>query len=102
MQLHKGVSDMNLNNENIMDIEPNVDIPEVVANVCIEEQANIALWSNRKCNPHSPDYDMSIPPTTYDEAMKHTDHAQWLAAMEAKLTTMKEMGVYRLTKLPEG
>jgi hypothetical protein len=88
--------------EDLTVVEPNIDIPEVMANICIEEQAHIALRSNRRRNPSNPDYDMSLPPTTYEEAMQHSDSAHWLAAMKAELHTMKDMGVYKLTKLPEG
>lgn len=88
--------------EPIENVEPNADVPDLVANVVIEEQAHIAIRSNKKRNPHAPDYDMSIPPATYDEAMKRSDSDQWLAAMKAELQTMKDMGVYRLTKLPPG
>jgi hypothetical protein len=89
-QLREGVTAANPGEEKIRDIEPNVDVPEVLANVCIKEQAHIILCSNCKCNPQSPNYDMYIPPQTYDKAMKHMDHAHWLKAMKAELTTMKD------------
>jgi hypothetical protein len=88
--------------DNITDVEPNVDVTEVMANIVIEEQAHVAIRSNCKRNPSSPDYDMSIPPATHDEAVKRSDHVHWLNAMKAELSTMKEMNVYQLTTLPEG
>ncbi|KAG2129254.1 uncharacterized protein EDB93DRAFT_1256316 [Suillus bovinus] len=36
-------------------------------------KANTNVPNNKKRNPHTPDYDMSIPPATYDEAMKQLD-----------------------------
>ncbi|KAG1784670.1 uncharacterized protein HD556DRAFT_1451514 [Suillus plorans] len=35
-------------NENLADIEPNIDIPEVYANVMIEEHTNITIRSDHK------------------------------------------------------
>jgi hypothetical protein len=88
--------------EDLTNIESNVDITEAMANACIEEQAHVAICSNHKRNPSNPDYDMAIPPATYNEAMQCSDHALWLAAMKAELSTMKNMSVYKLVKLPEG
>lgn len=59
--------------ENLEEIEPNTDIPEVFANVMIEEHAHISIRSDRKRNPNDSDYDMAIPPATYEEAMLRTD-----------------------------
>jgi hypothetical protein len=87
--------------EDLTVVEANADVPEVMTNVVIEEQANVAIRSNRKRNPSTPDYDMAIPPATYDEAMKRSDREHWLTAMKAELSIMTEMHVYRLTKLPE-
>jgi len=50
-------------------IEPNAEVPEVVANVVIKEQAHITIWSDQRHDPSAPDYDMKIPPATYDEAV---------------------------------
>ena len=50
-------------------IESSQDRPEVVANVVIEEQAYITIQSNKQHNLKSEGYNMSIPPTTYDEAV---------------------------------
>lgn len=88
--------------ENLADIEPNVDIPEVYANVMIEEHAHITIRSDRKRDPNSPGYDMRIPPATYDEAMLRTDRDDWLAAMRKELRIMDEMHVYELAPLPSG
>jgi hypothetical protein len=88
--------------ENLEEIEPNIDVPEVFANVVIEEQANITIRSDHKCNPMSADYDMKIPPATYEEAMLHSDRLEWLTAMKKELGIMTEMKVYKLTSLPEG
>jgi len=98
---HEGAPDA-ITEESIEDVEPNPDVSELMANVVIEEQAHVAIRSNQRRNPHNPDYDMNIPPATYEEAMKCPDHARWLAAMKMELQTMKEMGVYELTQLPAG
>jgi hypothetical protein len=88
--------------ENLEEIEPNIDVPEVFANVVIEEQTNITIRSDRKRNPMSADYDMKIPPATYEEAMLRSDRLEWLTAMKKELGIMTEMKVYKLTSLPEG
>jgi hypothetical protein len=59
--------------EDLTNIESNVDVMEVMANICIEEQAHITICSNRKRNPN-PDYDIVILPATYNEAMQCSDH----------------------------
>ncbi|KIK18677.1 hypothetical protein PISMIDRAFT_14173 [Pisolithus microcarpus 441] len=53
-------------------------------------------------DPSQPGYDMSIPPATYEEAMKRSDHAGWMEAMKKELGTMKDMGVWTLVELPPG
>lgn len=60
--------------EDLTQVEPNVDVPEVYANVVIEEQANVSIRSDKRCNPSSANYDMKIPPATYDEAVLQPDH----------------------------
>lgn len=45
---------------------------------------------------------MKIPPATYDEATQRPDKDKWLKAMRTELQTMKDMKVYKVTKLPEG
>ncbi|KIK15153.1 hypothetical protein PISMIDRAFT_16718 [Pisolithus microcarpus 441] len=45
---------------------------------------------------------MSIPPATYEEAMKRSDHVGWMEAMKKELGTMKEMGVWTLVEPPPG
>ena len=50
-------------------IEEGKEIPAVVANIVIEEQAHITLHSDKWCNPSAPDHDMKLPPATYEEAM---------------------------------
>jgi hypothetical protein len=50
-------------------IEPNGDIPEVVVNIIIEKQAHLAIRSDKHHDPYAVDYDLKIPPATYEEAM---------------------------------
>ena len=83
-------------------IEPNKDIPEVVANVIIEEQAHLTIRSDKHCNPNAADYDLKIPPATYDEAIQCPDKDKWLQVMQTELNTMKEMNVYKVAELPTG
>ena len=99
-KLSKGVSLEEVND--LKPIEENNAVPEAVANVVIEEQAHITIRSNKRHNPLVPDYDMGIPPATYEEAMQQSDRDEWLAAMNKELQTMKDMGVYKVAKLPEG
>jgi len=84
------------------EIEPNVDVPETLANLMIEEHANIAIRSDRKRDPSSANYDMKIPPATYEEAMLRPDRQEWLSAMEKELKIMAEMNVYQVVALPAG
>jgi hypothetical protein len=74
----------------------------VYANVVIEEQANVSIHSDKRRNPSSANYDMKIPPATYDEAVLRPDRDLWLAAMRKELGIMKEMSVYKLSSLPPG
>ena len=90
-------------------IESNDVISDLTADIVIgeqahiiEEQAHTAIRSDKRRDPSSPDYNMSIPPATYDEAIQCPDHEQWLAAMNTELQMMKDMKVYELTELPEG
>ncbi|KIK15738.1 hypothetical protein PISMIDRAFT_114673, partial [Pisolithus microcarpus 441] len=45
---------------------------------------------------------MSVPPATYEEAIKRSDSAGWREAMDKELKTMKEMGVWKLVEPPPG
>ena len=90
-------------------IKSNDDIPDFTADVVIgeqahiiEEQAHIAIRSDKRRDPSSPDYTMSIPLATYEEAIQRPDHEQWLVAMKTELQTMKDMSVYKVVELPEG
>ena len=98
----EGVPEHSPEPESIKEVEPNIDVPEIVANVIIEERAHIAIRSDKRRDPHAPDYDLKIPPATYDEAVQHPDKDKWLKAMQAELGTMKEMNVYKVTELPKG
>lgn len=71
--------------ESIKAVEPNLDVTEVMANIIIKEQANIVIHSNLRCNPSSPNYNMRIPPATYDEVMKRPDHTLWFSVMKVEL-----------------
>ena len=83
-------------------IEEGKEIPAVMANVVIKEQAYITLRSNKWHNPSAPDYDMKLPPATYEEAMQRPDKDKWLEAMQVELQMMKDMNVYKVMKLPKG
>lgn len=88
--------------DNLENMEPNEDVPEALANLIVKEFSNVAIRSDQKRNPSDPNYDMGIPPASYNEAVLHPDRDLWLAAMKAELATMKEMKVYKLATLPEG
>lgn len=60
------------------------------------------ICSDCRRDPTSLGYDLKIPPTTYNEAIKCPDKEEWMAAMTKKLQTMKDMAVYKVLKLPEG
>ena len=83
-------------------VESDLSIPSIVANVVIEEQAHIMICSDHWRDPTSLGYDLKIPPAMYDEAVKHPDKEEWMAAITKELQTMKDMAVYKVSKLPEG
>jgi hypothetical protein len=108
--LSEGVTgDEHTNTNSLGTIKSNDAISDVVVDIAIgeqahiiEEQAHIAIRSDRHRDPSSPDYNMSTPPATYKEAAQRPDHKKWLTTMNTKLQTMKEMKVYEVTMLPEG
>ena len=77
-----------------------VGFPIVVANLITVEQACVAIRSDARRNPSTPGYDLKIPPTTYDEALRRPDRDHWLAAMRKEMNLMSEMNVYELVVLP--
>lgn len=72
----KGMSDSSANRVSLQDVnalhpvEGNTNMPEIIANVMIKEQAHITLYSNKYCDPSSPGFNMGIPSATYDKAMQ--------------------------------
>ena len=102
-------SDEHTHADSLRPIESNGDVSDLATDVIIEEQAHvieeqahIAIRSDKRRDPSSPDYDMSIPPATYDEAVQRPNHEQWLEAMKTERQTMKDMNVYKVAELPEG
>ena len=75
--LSEGVtSNETMSADSLEAIESNNDVPDIAADVAIgkqahviKEQAHIAIRSDKHRDPSTPDYDMSIPPATYEEAM---------------------------------
>ena len=103
----EGVEEKQESVDSLQAIEPNVVVPNAAVGVVVkehahtaDEQAHITIHSNKRCDPTQPDYDMSIPPATYEEAVQRADKNEWLEAMKAELQTMKEMNVYVATPLP--
>jgi hypothetical protein len=88
--------------ESLGDIEPHKDVSDIVANVVMEEQAHLAIRSDKRRDPHAVGYDMKIPPATYEEAMQRPDKDEWFKVMQTELTTMKDMNVYKVAELPKG
>ncbi|KIK15938.1 hypothetical protein PISMIDRAFT_16132 [Pisolithus microcarpus 441] len=82
--------------------EENEVFVEHQVNLIITEQSHLSIRSDTHRDPGQPGYDMSIPPATYKEAMKQSDHEGWKEAMEKELRTMKEMGVWKLVEPPCG
>ena len=108
--LSEGVtSDETMDTDSLGAIELNNDVPNIAADVAIgkqahviEEQAHIAIRSDKRQDPSTPDYGMSITPATYEEAMLWPDHELWLTEMKTELQTMKDMNIYEIAELPEG
>ena len=83
-------------------IKEGKEIPAIMANVMIKKQVHIALHSNKQHNSSAPNYDMELPPATYEKVMLHPDKDKWLEAMQAELQTMKDINIYKVIKLPKG
>ena len=103
------LNETHTNADSLGAIEANDAVSDIIADIAIgeqahviEEQAHIAIRSDKRRDPSSPDYDMSIPPATHEEAMQRPDREQWLTAMNAELEIMKDMKVYEVKELPEG
>ena len=79
-----------------------METPTAQVNFIITEQSNLSIRSDTRRDPSQVGYDMAIPPATFDEAMKRSDHLEWKAAMERELGLMKEMGVWELMEPPPG
>ena len=69
--------DKHVHTDSLRPIELNSDISDLAADVVIgeqayvvEEQAHITIRSDKCRDPSSPDYDMLIPPATYDKAVQ--------------------------------
>lgn len=76
--------------------------PDGQINLIITEQAHLSIHSDQHRNPTDPNYNMGIPPATYDEALKCSDHEDWLQAMQTELRLMKEMKIWELVEPPPG
>jgi len=55
--------------DSIMPDTDEVGFPQVIANLIVVKVATLSIWSDKRHNPLAPDYDLGIPPVTYDEAM---------------------------------
>lgn len=76
--------------------------PVAQVNFIITKQANLSVRSDCRCKPTDLGYNMSVPPATYDEAMRCADCDGWLQAMHTELGLMKEMKVWELVEPPPG
>ena len=75
---------------------------EAVVNLVLIKHANLAICSNTHRDPGAPGYDLSVPPATYDEAMRCPDANRWRAVMEKEMGLLRDMQVYDLVSLPPG
>jgi hypothetical protein len=83
--------------------EDEVGFPRPIANLIICEQAHLIIHSDTHRNPLMPNYDLKIPPNTYDKAMHKPDCDHWLSAMRKEMKNlMSEMNIYELVPLPPG
>lgn len=76
--------------------------PEGQANLTITKQAHLSIQSDPQWNPAGPEYDMGVPPATYDKAIKCSNCGDWLQAMKTELGMMSEMRVWELVEPPPG
>jgi hypothetical protein len=77
-------------------------LSEALVNLIIADHAYLALRSRSHRDPADPTYDMSMPPATYDEAMRRADAGCWKATMDKEMQLMHDMHVYELVPLPLG
>lgn len=91
----EGVSEEKLTS--LKSIKPNEDVPEVVSNIIIKEQAHLTIHSDnlKHYDLNTPNYNLKITPATYDKD-------EWLKAMQTELNTMRKMNVYWITELLAG
>lgn len=65
----------------IVEDDEEVGFPRVLANLIAVEFACLSVRSDVRRNPLARDYNLKIPPATYDEAIRRPDCDHWLAAM---------------------
>lgn len=50
-----------------------IGFPQVLASLITVKVACLSIHSDSCYNPLSPGYNLKVPPTTYDEVMRHPD-----------------------------
>jgi Reverse transcriptase (RNA-dependent DNA polymerase) len=68
------------------------------ANIVCEELAMITIHCETRQNPSSTDYNLCLPPATFEEALLCPDADKWREAMDKELETMLKMGVYSVVE----
>lgn len=77
-------------------------LSSAVVDLVISKHTHLAIRSNTRHDPADPTYDLSVPPATYDEAVRRSDAPRWRAAMDKEIEQLRSMNVYSLVPLPPG
>src|ERR1700678_495752 len=67
-----------------------------------DELALISIRSSERRSPSSSEYDLTIPPYNYNEAMRRPDRDVWQATIDKELLMFNTMKIFREEVLPPG
>ena len=67
-----------------------------------DELALISIRSSERRSPSSSEYDLTIPPYNYNEAMRRPDRDVWQATIDKELLMFNTMKIFREEVLPQG
>ena len=80
-------------------------VPEDSIFSCVLPSLELAFMSIRSSehrHPSSHDYDLTVPPYNYNEAMRRPDRAVWQATIDKELDMFMSMKIFREEALPPG
>jgi hypothetical protein len=71
------------------------------AHIVCNEVAMLTIRCETRRNLSDSNYNLRLPPATYEEALLRPDAHLWKEAMDKELDTMLKMGVYSVVECPE-